>query len=109
MNYRQERLTKVFEAELSKIIEKELEFPGALVTITGVQVNKKLDRADIDFSVLPSEKADEALKTLNKKKGNLRNQLKSKVKMKFMPQLEFKIDYGPENAAVVEKLLLEEK
>lgn len=106
MNYRSQRLTKVFEAELSKVIEKELEFPGALVTITSVEFSEKLEHANIGFSIFPSEKADESLKTLNENKFKLRKLLGKKVLMKTMPQIDFKIDHGPENAAVVEKLLL---
>jgi len=109
MNYRQERLTKVFEAELSKIIKKELEFPGALVTIVSVEFTEKLDHAKIGFSVFPSEKARECLKTLNENKFELRKLLGKKVMMRTMPQLDFQIDYGPENAAVVEKLLLNDQ
>ncbi|MDO8574265.1 MAG: ribosome-binding factor A [bacterium] len=108
MNFRKERINDLIGEELGRIIEKELEFPGTLVTVVRVQVNKKMDRADIGFSVFPSEKADGALKTLNREKGNLRNLLKEKVKMKFMPQLEFEVDLGNEDAAHVEKLLLEE-
>lgn len=106
MNYRSERLTKVFEDELSKIIEKELEFPGSLVTITSVDFTDKLDHANIGFSVFPSEKSDEALKTLNENKFELRKILGKKVMLKSMPQLNFEIDHGSENAAAVEKLLI---
>lgn len=109
MNYRQERLTKVFEEELSIIIERELEFPGAIVTITSVEFSDKLDHANIGFSVFPSEKAEESLKTLNDNKFSLRKTLAKKITMKTMPQMDFKIDHGPENAAQVEKLLLDDK
>jgi len=108
MNFRKERAEDVIELELSQIIARELEFPNTLVTITAVRVNKKLDRADINFSIIPSEKSGEILEILNKEKVNLRNLLKKKVKMKFMPQLQFEIDHGPEDAAHIEKLLLEE-
>ncbi len=108
MNYRSQRLVKVFEEELSKIVEKELEFPGALVTITSVEFSEKLEHANIGFSVFPSEKADESLKTLNENKFELRKLLGKKVLMKTMPQIDFKIDRGPENAAVVEKLLIDD-
>ena len=108
MNFRKERAEDVIELELSQIIARELEFPGALVTITAVRMNKKLDRADINFSIIPSEKSEEILEILNKEKGNLRNLLKKKVKMKFMPQLEFEIDHGNEDAAKIEKLLIED-
>lgn len=108
MNFRQKRLIKIFEDELSKIIEKELEFPGALVTITSVDFSEKLDHANIGFSVFPSEKGDEALKILNENKFELRKILGKKVMLKSMPQLNFKIDHGSENAAAVEKLLIDD-
>ena len=108
MNYRSERLVKVFEEELSKIIEKELEFPGALVTITSVEFTDKLDHARVGFSVFPSEKAAESLKTLNENKFDLRRLLGKKVMMRTMPQLDFRIDRGTENAAIVEKLLIDD-
>ncbi len=107
MKYRQERLTKVFEEELSKIIAKELEFNGALPTITSVEFSENLEHANIGFSIFPSEKSEEALKILNENKFELRKLLGKKVKIKTMPQVDFQIDRGSENAAVVEKLLLE--
>ncbi|MEK9173314.1 MAG: ribosome-binding factor A [Patescibacteria group bacterium] len=108
MKYRNLRLTKLFEAELSRIIERELEFPGAIVTITSVDFSDKLEHANIGFSVFPSEKADEALKTLNENKFELRKLLGKKITMRTMPQLDFQIDHGSENAAVVEKLLIDD-
>lgn len=133
MNYRSERLTKVFEEELSRIIEKELEFEGALVTITSVGFSENLEHANIGFSVLPlattkteekkrveskssfgvgissSEKYKEVLKILNENKFKLRKLLGKKVIIRTMPQLDFKIDHGFENAAVVEKLLIKDQ
>ena len=106
MKYRPQRLVKVFEEELSKIIAKELEFSGALPTITSVEFSDKLEHANIGFSVFPSEKAEEVLKILNENKFKLRKILGKKVMIRIMPQLDFKIDHGTENAARVEKLLM---
>jgi len=106
MKYRPQRLVKVFEEELSKIIAKELEFSGALPTITSVEFSDKLEHANIGFSVFPSEKAEEVLKILNENKFKLRKILGKKVMIRIMPQLDFKIDHGTENAARVEELLM---
>lgn len=106
MKYRPQRLTKLFEEELSKIIIRELEFPGALPTIVKVEFSENLEHANIGFSVFPSEKSEEVLKILNENKFRLRRFLGKKVTIKTMPQLDFKIDHGDENAAIVEKLLI---
>ena len=108
MNHRQERLGKLIREELSKIIVRELEFPGTVVTIASVTITDKLDFARVKVSVWPSEKAREALKTLALAKRDLQYALMKKIRIKTIPHLGFEIDHGNENAANVEKALMEE-
>jgi ribosome-binding factor A len=104
MNFRPLRVANLLREELGMMIARELEFPGALVTITEIDINKKLEIAHVMVSVLPSNKGPEALKILQAAQG----QLVRKLNIKPMPQLHFSIDHGPENAAAVEKALLDE-
>jgi ribosome-binding factor A len=106
MDRRPLRVQKLVREELSKIILRELEFPGALVTITEVVVDKKLGMARVKVSVLPADKANEVLKILEKNSGMLQHLLLRKINIKPMPRIRFEIDRGPENAARVEKALL---
>lgn len=108
MNFRPLRVANLLRDELGMMIARELEFPGALVTITDIDVNKKLEIAHVMVSVLPSNKSAEALKILQAAKGELQYKLVRKLNIKPMPQLHFAIDHGPENAAAVEKALLGE-
>lgn len=108
MNHRSERVSKLIREELSKLILKELEFPGALATITEVEVDKKLENARVMVSVIPSSSAPAALKELGEAAGNLQYLLLKKINIKPMPRIVFELDHGPENAAVVEKLLIED-
>jgi ribosome-binding factor A len=108
MNYRPLRVGKLIKEELGKIILREMEFPGALVTVTGVDVEKKLEIARVKLSVLPSEFAEKALKIMKSAQGRLQHLLNQKLNIKPMPRIEFGIDHGLENAAAVEKLLLED-
>lgn len=105
--YRSERVGKLFREELSKIIERELEFNG-LVTVTEVDVDKKMDRARVLVSVIPPSGEADALRTLANAAGRLQHLLVRKVNIKPMPRIYFEIDKGPENAAAVEKALLGE-
>jgi ribosome-binding factor A len=94
--------------ELSKLIVEEIEFPReTLVTITSVTVSKKLDYASVGVSVIPHERGDVALAALNLAKRELQGKLLRTINIKPMPQISFMLDYGPENAAAVEKALLE--
>lgn len=108
MNYRNLRVGNLIREELGKIIVRETEFPGALVTITEVEVDRKLGGANVKISVIPSEKAEVALKEFVKMRGKLQHLLNNKLNIRPMPRIRFEIDRGPEKAANVEKILLEE-
>lgn len=109
MLHRKERLNSLIREELSKIIIKELEFDGALVTITEVETSGELDSAIINFSVIPINKSKDVLKILNSNAGRLQHFLIKKMRIKFCPRIKFKIDTGLEKAAKVEKILIEEE
>ena len=108
MDYRNERMGNLVREELSKIIARELEFENALVTITEVEVDKKIDKAKVMVSVIPSEKAKEVFKILDVARNSLQTILFRKLNLKPMPRIQFEIDRGFENAANVEKAFLEE-
>ena len=103
--FRAERVQKLIREELAKLIVREMEFPGALVTITEVEVDKKLEHAKVNVSVIPSEKAAHAIAALDRSTGALQHLLMKKINIKPMPRIAFALDRGPEHAAVVEKLL----
>jgi ribosome-binding factor A len=108
MNYRPLRVGKLIRQELSMLLQRELEFPGTLVTVTEVIISKKIDTARVLVSILPENKSAEALRTLRAAASDLRYKLLHKLNIKPMPQLVFEIDRGPENAAAVEKAVLDE-
>ena len=105
MNFRSERVSKLVREELSKIIIREVEFGDALVTVTAVEVDKKLEHAAVSVSVIPSGRSAPALASLNKMIGRLQHLLMKKINIKPMPRISFALDHGPENAARVEKIL----
>jgi ribosome-binding factor A len=104
MNFRQERVGKLIREHLSQMIMRELELP-ALVTITEVEIDKKLDGARVKLSVIPSKEADNVLAILKANAGHLQYLMLRKINIKPMPRLMFEVDRGLENAALVEKIL----
>lgn len=104
MNFRSERVGKLIREELSKMILREVELP-ALVTITEVEIDKKLDGARVKLSVIPSTQADNVLAILKASAGHLQYLLLRKINIKPMPRIFFEVDHGLENAALVEKIL----
>lgn len=109
MSYqRHQRVESLILEELNKVILREMEFSaGTLVTVTEIAVQKDLDFATVNFSVIPVQKSNEVLEILNKNRRRLQHLLYEKIHIKPMPELRFKIDYGMENAAEIEKTFLE--
>jgi ribosome-binding factor A len=108
MNFRNLRVANVIREELGKIILRELEFPDAVVTITDVVIDPKLEGAAVRVSVLPSDKEDMAFKELEKHKLELQHLLSRTLNIRPMPHIRFEADHGLENAARVEKALLDD-
>jgi len=86
------------------MILREAEFP-ALVTITEVEVDKKLEGARVKMSVIPASGEKAVLAELTARAGYFQHLLLKKINIKPMPRILFVIDHGFENAAKVEKLL----
>jgi ribosome-binding factor A len=107
---RKQRVSELILAELGKIILREVEIPlGTIATIVEVDVTDKLDYARIHVSVIPSARADEALKSLNSRLPYLQHLLQRQIEIRPMPQLSFEVDRGVERAAAIEKALLDEE
>lgn len=104
---RKDRVSELIWHELGNLILREVEFEGAIVTITKVELSDKLDFVKIFVSILPERKEEEALRILNTRRPYLQSMLLRKINIRPMPTLDFRIDRGTLNAAGVEKALLE--
>ena len=105
MEHRRERLDSLIQEELSKLIIRELDFRGALVTITSVEVSRKLETAEIKIGVVPQEKEKSAMKILERMRNQLQFLLLRKLNIRPMPQIHFELDTGAAKAVNIEKLL----
>jgi ribosome-binding factor A len=109
-SHRIEQVNELIRSELAHIILRELEFPiGCLVTLIKVETASDLKTAKVFFSVLPTSYLDKAMKVLHKNHGRLQGFLGSRLKMQFIPKMEFKIDLSLEKAAHINELLEEVK
>jgi len=106
MNHRQERVSKLIREHLNELLIREIEFVGFLATITDVEISSDQEHAKVRMSALPSEKGKEMIKVLTKRAPYLQSLLHKKLNIRPMPTIRFELDKGPENAARVEKLLM---
>lgn len=80
--------------EISKIVQNEMKDPRlGFITITGVEITRDLRHAKVFFSTLGEMKDKRlALKALVSARGFIKALVSEKVKLRYMPQIEFKID-----------------
>lgn len=104
-----EQLSIFLKEEVSKIIDRELEFPeGCLVTLTRMVISKDARYATIFFSVLGSPEQD-ALAVLEKNIYPIQQTLNRAVRMRPVPQIRFLPDRAEDRRERVEASLAELK
>ncbi len=102
------RVSSVMREELGKLFLRELDFGQAIVTITDIEIDSKMIWADVFVSVIPGNKADDVLQTLRRSTSHLHHLLNRKLNIRPMPGIRFRLDHGLENAARIEKDLMED-
>ena len=104
---RQRRVSELIHRELSVLLMFEAQDPRLTgVTIVGVDVTPDLLLARVHFTVLgDAEKEREALAGLEHAGGFLRTQLAARVRLRFVPELEFLADQSAAYARRIDELL----
>lgn len=109
MTRRIEKLNELIKQEVGKILHKEVHKGKYLITITGVNVADNLETADINISVLPYGKEEEAMNVLKNNIARIQRFLNKKIKIRFVPKIYFKIDKGAKSADAVNFILAKMK
>jgi ribosome-binding factor A len=102
--FRIEKVNNLIQEEVSKLIAKEVDFEGYIVTVTRVETTRNLGKTDVLITVLPEEKEKDALLTLKKSVYDIQKILNKKLRMKYVPKLYFKIDEGLKNLYKIDRV-----
>ena len=106
MERRIEKINNLIKEELSKIVQKEIDFPeNTLVTITRVETSKDLTESKVFFSCYPESKFDKVLKILEKEIYFIQGKLNKKLFLKKVPMIKFKKEKKIIEAAKIEEIL----
>ncbi|MBP9115289.1 MAG: 30S ribosome-binding factor RbfA [Acidimicrobiia bacterium] len=93
---------KVIAQELEELDDDDLE----LCTVTGVSISPDLRHGDIYISVLGDDtRTDLALIALDKYKGKIKKKLGQEIRIKYMPDIHFKVDPSIEEGQKIEVLI----
>jgi len=103
---RSQRLNILLREEIADIIMKRVKDPRfGFVTVTEVSLSDDLKIAHVYISVFNREEKEVAIEILNSAKGVIRNEVARRVRMKHIPQLEFRIDESIDQGFRIDKLL----
>ncbi len=94
--FRVKKMQSLIQRELSDLIRKEIKDPRIVpltTTISYVKVSKDLRYVTVYISVLgDDEKKRETMNGLDSAKGFLQNKIGKMLKIRFTPELRFKLD-----------------
>lgn len=101
-----EEFREVLAEEIPKLKDPRVGF----VTVTSVDVAPDLKRALVYYTVLGEEAERKGTRAaLRSASGHLRRVIGREVRLKFLPELDFREDQSVESADRVEKLLMKLK
>ena len=107
---RSERIAEEIKRSVSKTINNDLKDPrlNGLISVTRVNVTRDLRYAKIFISLFGEENTkDEVFDVLKNAKGYIRRELASNLRIRFVPEITFKLDESMEYSAHIQKLLNE--
>jgi ribosome-binding factor A len=105
--HRQEKLGELIAAELSELIRTRVKDPRVgFTSITRVEVSGDLRHAKVFVSVMgTSEEQEETIKGLKHAAGFLRHELATRLVLRYMPEVVFKLDSSIEEGARILALI----
>jgi len=106
MSFRKDKIQKLIKEEISLIFLHKIKDPTiGFLTITNVKVSPDLKIAKVYISVYDKESRKDVLNKVTDVKGLIRSELAHRVRMKFVPDLDFYIDDTPDYVEKIEDLL----
>ncbi len=104
---RSQRVQELLLEEISNLIQNGLKDPRiGFVTVTKIGLSDNLKHAKVFVSIFgdDQQKAD-SLEGLNSAKGYIRGQLGKSLYLKFIPELDFKLDNTAEEVERINRII----
>lgn len=103
------QINESIKHELANILNKELEMPNALITVTYVYCSEDLNYAKVGVSVLPDRMAGTALRVLRQKSGEIAKLLEKRTTIRKVPKMAWGLDTTEREASIIEQAIDEDE
>ncbi len=91
MSQRLDRINELLRREISTVLQRDFEFDGALVTVSGVEITRDLREAKVFIGVLGGYGA-KVLEQLAHRRGLIQSRIAKRVVLRCTPILDFRLD-----------------
>jgi len=103
---RKERVEGLLQQVVCEILQEIKDPRVGFLTVTGIKMSPDLRQAKIYFSVIGDDQARETtLQGLKSAKGFIRTELGKKIRLRFIPEIEFVIDRSLDHGLKIFSLL----
>jgi ribosome-binding factor A len=104
---RSRRVEEQLKRLLAELVRREVKDPRVgLVTITAVEVSRDLTHARVFFTPFAGQRDPQAtLEALRHAAGFLRHELRSQLRLRVTPELDFRIDESIDRGAQLSTLI----
>ncbi len=108
---RSDRIADLLQKELADLIFRRVKDPRLVnLTVTGVEVTPDLQHARVFYCVMGASGQNEresAASALDKARGFIRQELGRRLRLRYVPQIDFRYDTSFEYGEKIERLLKE--
>ncbi|GAA5482849.1 30S ribosome-binding factor RbfA [Haloferula sargassicola] len=106
MSLRLTRVNELLKREIGTVIQRDYEWHGALVTVSGVEVTQDLKEGKVWISVLGGN-VTKVMEKLAVERGAIQKKVMKRVVLKSTPVLSFRHDASAERGVEIVNLLEE--
>ena len=91
MSQRLDRINELLRREISTVLQRDFEFGGALVTVSGVDITQDLREAKVFVGVLGGYGA-KVIEQLSQRRSLIQSRVAKRVVLRCTPKLDFRLD-----------------
>ena len=91
MSQRLDRINEWLRREISTVVQRDFEFGGALVTVSGVDITQDLREAKVFVGVLGGYGA-KVIEQLTQRRALIQSRVAKRVVLRCTPRLDFRLD-----------------
>lgn len=105
---RSERVGDLMREEIADILMHQAKDPRlGFITVTGVELSDDLRHAKVFVSIYKEEERERTLRALERARGFIRSELGKRMRLRFIPEITFRLDRSVEYGAMIDRLLKE--